>query len=132
MPNLPLQAVNLHGDGCPWFPYRSEPGDHLRFSATPVLPDGAVGWATVPDDYPGHWVDLTLGNLASLMFLSGRTREQLDEDTIRFEVRRQASLCCCDLDRLIRVVAFQYGDLPEVSASHMTWCLQVAAEQIGV
>ena len=81
--SLPIQAVNLHGDGNPWFPYRSEQEGAVRFTNHPTLPAGEDHrWCTVPDGFPHPALSLDLPNLANLMYLSQIPTEVLDETRV--------------------------------------------------
>lgn len=130
--SLPIQAVNLHGDGNPWFPYRSEQEGAVRFTNHPTLPAGEDHrWCTVPDGFPHPALSLDLPNLANLMYLSQIPTEVLDETRVAGLLEHELSRCCCDQDRLIRVVSFEYGDQPELFTSHFTSCLELASQLLG-
>lgn len=129
---LPRVAVDLEGNGFPWFPYAPTSGEGIRFSPVPQIPGPGFEWADLPGDDPRSRIPLDLSSVSQLLFASHVARIG---DVIEFvceQIDRQLRRCRCDLDILVDEVAQAYGDHPIESSYYMQTCLAVAASCLGL
>lgn len=128
---LPLQAIDLDGDGRVWYPYHTDVDSATLFLDTPVLPIDTWEWVEVEDDPRPH-VDLDLVSVARLLFADHVSPDTVDIDILRCAIVRQLAACRCDANRLRADFAEEYGSHPEHTTWCMTRCLQAVARLTGV
>lgn len=66
---LPLEAVDLDGDGRPWYPFRSPEEQAVLFLAEPVLVIPGAKWETCPAEFADRpHIPLDESHLAELLY----------------------------------------------------------------
>lgn len=102
----PLQAVAIHPDGKPHFPYQLD-DDTVLYTVQPVLPVENARWARVDDDDPRPHVPLDRQHLAELLATASHpglfrlVRLDADDTELLMAALVQSLAACrCDRDRL--------------------------------
>lgn len=128
---LPRMAVDLDGNGFPWFPFTTGADSAVLFACEPELPVRGFCWAELPDDDRRH-VLLDEVSVAQLLFNTKlRAADGPTDELLCSTVCRELLKSRCDIRCYAAAVDEEYGHYPECAATRMSLCLAWAARITG-
>lgn len=128
---LPLQAVVLHDDGLPWYPFIPGDGSEVLYAEKPILPTPSSCWTQAPEDDPHPRFPIDQVRLTQLLYLVPNLTVVGDDDAPEV-VDQYLRGCKCDVDRLANWADDRY-DSPfnAVRAAHKRQARQLAERWLG-
>lgn len=96
---LPLQAIALHDDGTPWYPFSPGDGAEVLYAEKPVLPTSSSCWAKAPEDDPHPRFPIDQVRLTQLLYLVPNLTVVTDDEAPEV-VDQYLRECRCNVDLL--------------------------------
>lgn len=124
---LPRSAVDLCGNGAPWYPFQESHGGEVLFWDRPRLEVATHRWADLPDGWADlPHIDLDRLHLAQLLFVADCATDSIDLEFLLGVLDRQLHECRCDVDRLMTRMSSEYGDHDQFPMFRMARCVRAA------